>query len=163
MPKFNVKTLMFYGVMIGSVIVLFKAVTAYGETNLKAPPPIDGGYRINANNLPACLKTETLMLIVNQSGIYLGGSLLPVNPNEDIEISVDEKPSLDGRWQKNGLTLSGNMPHLSRCNSSQRVKIEGTIKDNILSGKISLNSDNQMVEFRGKREKIVKETKKQGH
>ena len=163
MRKFNVKTVMFYGAMIGSVIVLFKAVTAYGETNLKAPPPIDGGYRINANNLPECLKTETLMLIVNQSGIYLGGSLLPINQNGELEISVDEKPSLDGRWHKTGLTLSGTVPHLTRCKSSEKVKIEGIIKDNILTGKISLNSDNQMFEFRAKREKLVKETKKQGH
>ncbi|MEY3869199.1 MAG: hypothetical protein RLZZ338_3090 [Cyanobacteriota bacterium] len=163
MPKFNVKTVMFYGAMIGSVIVLFKAVTAYGETNLKAPPPIDGGYRLKGNHLPECLKTETLMLIVNQSGIYLGGSLLPVNQNGELEISVDEKPSLDGRWKKTGLSLSGNVPHLTRCNSSDKVKIEGTIKDNILTGKISLNSDNQIFEFRAKREKLVKETKNKGH
>jgi hypothetical protein len=163
MRKFNVKTLMFYGVMIGSVIVLFKAITAYGETNLKAPPSIEGGYRINANHLPECLKTETLMLIINQSGIYLGGSLLPINQNGELEISADEKPSLDGKLQKTGLTLSGNVPHLTSCKSSQKVKIEGIIKDNILTGKISLDSDNQMFEFSAKREKLVKETKKQGH
>ncbi len=163
MPKFNVKTIIFYGAMIGSVIVLFKAVTAYGETNLKAPPPIDGSYRINSDNLPGCLKNETLTLVINQSGIYLGGSLLPVNQNGELEIAADEKPSLDGRWQTNRLSLSGKMPHLTRCPSSQKVNIEGIIKDNILTGKISVNSENQEVNFSAKREKLVKESKKTRH
>jgi hypothetical protein len=37
MSHFNAKTLSFYGIAIGSVLLLFKTVSAYGETKLKAP------------------------------------------------------------------------------------------------------------------------------
>lgn len=62
---------------ISSVVVLFKVVTAYGETNLKAPPAIGGPYRISTQNLPGCLKANRLVLNIKQSSIYLFGSLLP--------------------------------------------------------------------------------------
>lgn len=55
MSHFNLKSLAFYGVAIGSVLVLFKTVTAYGESNLKAPDKIGGIYRLEAQNLPECI------------------------------------------------------------------------------------------------------------
>jgi hypothetical protein len=44
MSHFNVKSLIFYGTAICSVVTLFTIVTAYGEANLKASRPIDGDY-----------------------------------------------------------------------------------------------------------------------
>jgi hypothetical protein len=38
MKHVKCKTLAFYALTIVPVLVLFKAVTAYGESNLKAPP-----------------------------------------------------------------------------------------------------------------------------
>lgn len=35
---FSPKSLLFYGTMIGSVAILFRVVSGYGEANLKAPP-----------------------------------------------------------------------------------------------------------------------------
>ncbi|QFS47250.1 hypothetical protein GXM_04740 [Nostoc sphaeroides CCNUC1] len=53
MNHFNLKSLIFYGVAISSVLVLFKTVTVYGENNLKAPPAINGRYRLTlSENLP---------------------------------------------------------------------------------------------------------------
>ena len=53
----NFKLLAFYGVMTGLVIVLFKLVTAYGESSLNAPPNISGNYLLESQNLPDCLKS----------------------------------------------------------------------------------------------------------
>ena len=91
MSHFNLKSLAFYGIAISSVVVLFKVVTAYGETNLKAPPPIGGPYRISAQNLPGCLKADTLVLNIKQSGIYLFGSLLPAKTTAQIETVAEEQ------------------------------------------------------------------------
>ncbi|MBC6435921.1 hypothetical protein FM036_43120, partial [Nostoc sp. HG1] len=49
----------------------------YGENNLKAPPPINGLYRLTlSENLPNCEKSDTLTLKIQQSGIYLNASVL---------------------------------------------------------------------------------------
>ena len=75
MSHFNLKSLTFYGVMIGSVLVLFNIVSVYGESSLKAPPNIAGNYLLENLNLPDCLKSEKLSLTIAQSGIYLTGRL----------------------------------------------------------------------------------------
>lgn len=77
MPKLKFKTLAFYTTVISSVLLLFKIVTAYGENNLKAPIAISRRYRLtNLENLPNCQKPDTLMLNIQQSGMFLNGSLL---------------------------------------------------------------------------------------
>jgi hypothetical protein len=45
---------------------LFKAVTTYGESNLKAPAEISDRYRLMfADNLPNCEKLDDLMLNIS--------------------------------------------------------------------------------------------------
>lgn len=170
--KFNWKSLVFYTVAISSVAVLFKVVTAYGETNLKAPPPITGGYRFSAENLPGCLKSNKLLLQIQQSGIYLNASLLPVDGNVESEkIGAEEKPSLFGKWQNQKLLLSGSLPHVTACNQSVNqteggdnlVKIEGTVEGETLKGKISLSSTSEVVDFTAQKETPVKLEKKKEH
>ena len=73
---FNFKSLTFYGVAIGFVLILFNLVTRYGEANLKAPARIDGRYRLSIAQLPDCLKSADPVLTIQQSGIYLNGFLL---------------------------------------------------------------------------------------
>jgi hypothetical protein len=68
MNHLSLKSLAFYGVAIGSVALLFKVVSAYGETNLKAAPAIGGSYRFDAKSLPECLKSDSLVLTIEQSG-----------------------------------------------------------------------------------------------
>jgi hypothetical protein len=123
MSHFNLKSLTFYGVAISSVVILFKIVTVYGEKNLKAPPAIQGAYRIPTQHLSHCLKADELTLKLEQSGIYLSGFLLPSFAQNASPKNTDEKPSLSGKWQnKNAnVTLSGLVPGLNPCLSSHNA------------------------------------------
>ncbi|MCC5631116.1 hypothetical protein LC613_25260 [Nostoc sphaeroides CHAB 2801] len=113
MNHFNLKSLIFYGVAISSVLVLFKTVTVYGENNLKAPPAINGRYRLTlSENLPNWEKSDTLKLNIQQSGIYLNASVLRANPNAD----TDEKHSLAGIFRNQQLNLSGKVGKSILCN-----------------------------------------------
>ena len=118
MNHFNFKSLTFYGVAISSVLLLFKVVTAYGESNLKAPTPINGRYRlVLAENLPNCQKSaDSRMLIIQQSGIYVNGSLLPANTTAELSTTTKEKPSLTGILKNEQLSLSGKVPRAVICN-----------------------------------------------
>jgi hypothetical protein len=169
MPVFNLKLFTFYAVTITSVIVIFKAVTTYGETTLKAPPAISGRYRIEGEKLPGCLKNENILLSIQQSGIYLNGSLSPENPSGKLETKAEENPSLVGKWKNKKLMLSGTVPNLIACQTNSDhskdtgktlVKIEGVIEGKLLKGKISVSSVAEIVDFSSQQEAVVKEQKK---
>jgi hypothetical protein len=66
-----------------SLPYFLKFVTAYGETNLKAAPAIAGDYRFDAQNWPECLKSDSLVLTIEQSGVYLSGNLKSDNSPVD--------------------------------------------------------------------------------
>ena len=165
MSHFSLKSLSFYAVAIGSVVLLFNGVTAYGEANLKAPPKMDGRYRINAQNLPGCLKADALLLNIQQSGIYLNGSLLPAQKNTQLETLAAEKPSLNGQLSHPKLSLSGPVPWVPNCNNavsqadapgqSLSVKIQGLVQEETLTGQISLSSMPIVAEFTAGRENPV--------
>lgn len=155
MSHFNLKSLAFYGGAIGAVVVLFSVVTAYGKAHLNAPPAVTGRYRLNAQNLPGCLKAEALVLTIDQSGEYLHGSLLPGNTVE--KKATQKKLTLEGELQNQQLTLSGPVPQLTSCNKSvnsgdasprsSSVKIQGRLEGKILAGQIAVNSIPQPAEF----------------
>ena len=145
------KFLIFYGVTICSVVGLFQVVTAYGETNIKAPPPIEGMYKISATSLAQCLNTDTLILEIQQSGVYLNGLLLPESKDVPPEIAGNEKPSLLGNFENLKVNLSGNIAQLKPCNVSQ-VRIDAIWQDNNLKGTLYLNSLNQTINFTSARE-----------
>ena len=114
MHHFNFKSLAFYGVTIASVLLLFKVVTAYGESNLKAPPAINGRYRlVFSENLPICEKSDVLILDIQQSGIYLNGFLLPA----DAKTSETDN-HLTGRLTNQQLSLAGKVLQTTICNST---------------------------------------------
>lgn len=156
MSHFNLKSLSFYGIAIGSVVLLFKVVTAYGET-LKAPPPIDGIYRLNAQKLPKCLQSADLVLIIQQSGVYLNGVLLAIDKNSEKQntslssILAEENPSLNGRFQNQKIFLSGTTNKLDICAKQVQTKIEAVANSSSLSGKISLNFTSQPLNFTAKK------------
>lgn len=172
MSHFNLKSLTFYGVAIGAVVVLFKVVTAYGETNLKAPPSVGGSYRISAQNLPGCLKSDTLMLDIKQSGIYLFGSLLPEKTDVKTATVAEEKPSLTGRIRNQQLSLEGPVPWVIKCNqpigqadrsgsgSTILVKIQGVIKGKTIVGQVALSSTPAPAEFTAQREEPLEQPEK---
>jgi hypothetical protein len=93
MSHFNLKSLVFYGTMIGSVLILFKVVSNYGENSLKAPVNISGTYRFNEISINDCLKNKTLELIIQQSGRYLGGTLNLTNTSQTGISSVSPNPA----------------------------------------------------------------------
>jgi len=165
MSHFNLKSLTFYGVAIGSVVILFNVVTAYGKANLKAQPKIAGRYRISAENLPGCLKSDALLLNIKQSGIYLNGSILPAQKNTQLETLAEEKPSLNGELSHPKLSLSGSLPWVSSCNNAAvqadvsghplSVKIQGIVQGETLTGQITLSSMPMAAEFTAGRETPV--------
>ena len=162
MIRLNWKFLAFYSISIIAVVTLFRVVTAYAKANLKAPPPIDGSYLIDTQNLPDCLKSEPLVLNILQSGIYLNGSLLSGDTNKKHTTSSEKKSSLSGKLSNKQISLVGTVPWVSRCNQSAGagnqnwVQINGVIQRQTLTGKISLNSI-PGVEFMATKEKPKEE------
>ncbi|MBX9255093.1 hypothetical protein H1Q63_14285 [Desmonostoc muscorum CCALA 125] len=165
MNHFNFKSLAFYGVAISSVLLLFKAVTVYGESNLKAPPKVSDRYRLTlAENLPNCEKSDTLTLNIQQSGIYLNASILPANANDDI----DEKHSLTGILKNQQLNLSGKINRSILCNipDSQNDPLNSvTIQMQLaergsIPGQLTLNGIPQTLKFTAVPEKIEEKSHK---
>lgn len=162
MRHFNWKSLAFYGGAIAVVIVLFKAVTAYGNANLKAPLAIGGDYRLDAQTLPGCLKSDALLLHIQQSGIYLNGSLRSADGNTQLATAAQEKPSLTGQMNVDQLNLVGSVPFVRSCkNVAQQsdasphplsVKIQGVVNGETLTGQIALSSVPTAAEFTAQRE-----------
>ncbi|MCC5639424.1 hypothetical protein LC593_27095 [Nostoc sp. CHAB 5844] len=152
MNHLNVKSLTFYGVAIGSVLLLFKTVTAYGENNLKAPPVIDGRYRLTLDtNLPSCEKADSLVLNMQQSGIYLNASLLPVNLNADTEPQL----SLTGILENQQVSFSGKVDPEILChhsNSQNHVSQSATMQMQLIgqgnmTGQLTVDGIPQTIKF----------------
>ncbi|MBN3874576.1 MAG: hypothetical protein V7L00_18985 [Nostoc sp.] len=152
MNHFNFKSLAFYGVAIISVLLLFRTVSVYGENNLKAPPPVNGAYRLTlAENLPNCEKSDTLTLNIEQSGIYLNASVLPATANADI----DEKHSLTGIFKNKQLNLSGKVGRSILCNIPRpqndplnSVTIQMQLVDKgSMTGQLNINGILQTLKF----------------
>lgn len=142
---FNLKSLKLYGAMIGSVLVLFKAVTAYGETQLQAPQLVAGDYQIDLRSLPECLGTGNINLNLEQSGIYLFGNLLV----------KEQKIVLDGKLHDGLISLSGQANRIAECeisndpNTERGIEIEGRAQEKKFLGEIRWNSSPQNLQFTG--------------
>ena len=115
MKFFNLTSLTFYAGSIAAVVALFSFATSYGEAHLKAPTKLDGRYRIAAQNLPGCLKADALILTLQQSGLYLSGSLLNADETDKTLTASKKKPSLMGTLDRDQLTVSGVPSHLEAC------------------------------------------------
>lgn len=148
MNHFKPKSLIFYAVAIGSVVILFNRVTAYGNSHLKAAQNIEGRYPIKASNLPECLKSDSLALKLQQSGIYLVAALSKSQPNA--APSSQEKLSLTGERQGEKLSLAGPITERS-CPDDTRVAIAGSLNQETLSGQLTVNSE-PPVKFTARRQ-----------
>lgn len=135
MNHFHPKSLLFYGIMIGSVLILFRVTAAYGEKHLKAPPNINGRY-VSTQAPPGCPEASRLALTILQSGVFLHGSLqLQEAGNQPTTqpSASQAKPSLNGRWNQSQVVLSGRTEALATCtrtansSSSREVSIQGKI------------------------------------
>ncbi len=136
---FTPKSLAFYGVAIVAVVTLFSIVSAYGEANLKAPPRIDGSYEIADTELPKCLSSKPLTLLIQQSGIYLAGSLLPKDAAEQMLKSAEKRPLLNGHWRDNQLTLQGMVDLSPDCRDVAHIQATMTNAAPKATDQISLN------------------------
>jgi hypothetical protein len=152
MNHFSPKSLAFYGTMIGSVLVLFNIVSAYGEANLKAPPKVSGNYQLMSSDLPDCLRSENLTLAIEQSGRYIAGELslspqtiaTPENASPGVESSPEKKGTkenivLSGLMLSQPFTLSGKTALLGPCpaaTSLEEIHLQLQFQDKNLSGQL---------------------------
>ncbi|MDJ0736227.1 MAG: hypothetical protein QNJ47_19550 [Nostocaceae cyanobacterium] len=135
MKNLKIKFLALYGVSICSVVILFQVVTGYGERNLKAPPAIKGHYRLEfTEKLPNCDTMDTLILNIQQSGIYLHGILLPEETDTKVSATRKTKPSLTGKLSSEELSLSGKVPKTTLCdNALIETTANSNLEDNYLT------------------------------
>ncbi|CAN1213428.1 hypothetical protein TUMEXPCC7403_24695 [Tumidithrix helvetica PCC 7403] len=145
MSIFSPKLLAFYGFSTAGAIALFVGITNYGEKNLKAAPLLVGTYRIEAANLHGCLKERSLLLSIQQSGVYMSGILeieertpnnLPANKTE-----TKSKPSLTGNWQNQQLTLAGTVTKIKECDAQMPIMLKAELADKGLKGTIALSGE----------------------
>ena len=174
---FNFKSLTFYGVAIGSVLLLFNVVSAYGEAKIKAPAAIGGRYRLSlAQNLPTCSKSDALMLNIEQSGIYLNGFILAADT--DAQTTGEEKPSLTGQLSNQQLSLAGTLAISNLCTNpvsqpeatnrlknipSSSVKIQSQVEGENLEGTITLSGISKAIGFTAQREPVQPSEKSSSH
>lgn len=147
MNHLKFQSLAFYGVAIGSVLILFKVVTTYGEANVKAPAPIEGRYRLALEgSIPNCSPVSNLVLGIQQSGIYLNGFLSPAQISQDSSTAA-EKSSLTGALNNQQLLLSGKVP-TNLCSNpaawdANSVTIQAQIQKESLAGKLVLSASKE--------------------
>jgi len=137
-PKFHSKSLAFYGGSIIFVLLLFKVVTAYGETNLHAPPALISQYRLNLDQNLNCSQPNPLMLNIQQSGIYLNGSLSVAITETP---KIPEKPTLSGMLANRQLSLSGKVRKNVFCPSASANSQESVTIQSQLEGSGTLQGD----------------------
>jgi len=163
MSHFNFKSLAFYGGAIAVVVVLFETVTAYGETQLKAPPVIEGRYPISFVQKPSCLKSDPLVLTIQQSGSYLNASLSAANTNGKGATTAQEKPSLTGRLSNQQVSIAGTstichnavsqaQTTVPNDNQPSQVNIQGRLEGKNLEGKMTISSIPGDIGFTAQRE-----------
>lgn len=165
---FNVKSLSFYAIAIGSVLLLFNVVTAYGEKNLKAPQTIGGRYRLTFNKpLPGCSQVAPVMLQLDQSGVYINAALLkPVAQTQTM--SAEQKPTLTGLFNNRQINLAGGVANSVLCGFSQEsgdraTSITSKLDGKNLVGEIAVNGGAAKTPFTGEKVEIPNAAKSSGH
>ncbi len=126
--KFRFKSLAFYGGSIVFVLLLFKTVTYYGENHLHAPPALISQYRLNSDQKLNC-EQPPLMLNIQQSGIYVNGSLSVAMTETP---KIPGKPTLSGILTNRQLSLSGKVAKNVFCPSAsanQEVTIQSQLPE----------------------------------
>ena len=147
---FNLKSFIFYGTMIGSVVLLFKGVTAYGESQLKAPHSIGGDYAIKLENPPECLKKQNLVLKIEQSGVYIFAKLAlkKAEPHPD-------PINLQGRLENQQMILSGSLNPWFFCtpdsfSTANELTLKGSFQEKTLTGQLETQTLSNLIQFQAK-------------
>lgn len=138
------RELFFYICVISAVVALFAVVSHYGESNLRAVSSIQGVYQLTlstaaseATPITPCLnpigsQPQTTWLVVQQSGVFLNGSLLRLpnlsetspgtldpttNPKTAIAPIAKVRPTLTGTWNPDQLQLHGVLNPQQICSA----------------------------------------------
>jgi hypothetical protein len=130
---FHLQSVLFYSIALTSVVLLFRSVSLYGERHLQAPPDIDGRYLSN-ESLPGCPTTSRFVLDIQQSGIYLNGSMRSIEPSQDPSAAAppntsEERPSLSGLGQPQtaDASVDVSVDASQDASSSQHITLAGTV------------------------------------
>ena len=154
MANHRLNHLTFYGIAIGSVLALFKFVSTYGETQIKAPVNVNGVYELQSNNLPSCLAGQPLELDIEQSGVYLFGHLAL---NSD---KAPKKIPLSGNLEGNKVVMKGDLESICPDAKDPDVILKGEITDKTIVG--NLEAQALQGNFSGT-QKILPEKETGGH
>jgi hypothetical protein len=154
MNHFKPKSLAFYAIAIGSTVTLFQIVATYGERTLKAPSNVNGRY-ISTAAPPGCAEGDRLVLEIQQSGVYLNGSLRlqqETSPFPAAESSNETGLSLSGQWQQAQMALAGETDAFSSCGNSQSklstVTLQGqTQSEGLFVGQLNLENGTPLWQF----------------
>lgn len=84
------------------------------------------------------------MLNIQQSGIYLNGSLSSALNNTDLTFS-QQKPSLTGILTNQQLTLSGKVPHSLLCRIPEAKKGSYTHSQNLVTIQLQMLNKNNFA------------------
>lgn len=141
MDHFNPSHLKFYGIAIFSVGLLFTVVTAYGESNLKAPPKVSGLYEIDPKNLSDCLKSKPLQLTIQQSGLHVSGSLQSKSDRSEKKSTSEKSQTLKGRWQDGKFSIAGAVTDVEGCDRTQLLTITATLSGQKLEGNLAFSNN----------------------
>ena len=97
----------------------------------------------------------------------MSGNLRSGSSEADREKIAEETPSLHGKWETQGLSLSGAVPNLTGCSDStatgqnSSVKMRGIVEGESLKGKISLTDKAGATDFTAQKEAPPKPQKKE--
>ncbi len=164
---FNPKSLTFYAIAIGSVLLLFNVVTAYGESNLKAPKTIGGRYQLAlTNGLPVCPQAAPLMLQLDQSGTYINAAILKKAGQNSM--SAEEKLTLTGLFKEPQLSLAGNVDKSVLCGFTQEsgeraIAINSKVNGDKLVGEIAINGEATTTPFTAEKAAIPSASPSSSH
>lgn len=146
------KFFIFYLVSFLGAIILFNAITIYGETKIQAAPKIGGDYSLSTTL--SCLQDKNLTLKIDQSGLYLLADLLlqdqkeinlPMSgtmSHENISLSTKEAPKIK--------QLLTNCPQSVATGDS--LELQGTLENNNIFGKITVNGQESGIDFTAKKQ-----------
>lgn len=138
MSHFDRKSLIFYGVAISSVVALFSTVTRYGNAHLHPPVAIEGNYPLQIQPSASCPEPPALQLHLQQSGIFMNGSLIAASPEALSTGTANTPLTLDGRWHPPKLEMTGQLQKMQVCGQAvTQVAIAGTHDGNTLSGELT--------------------------
>ncbi|WP_164928613.1 hypothetical protein [Gloeobacter violaceus] len=135
--KANPKTVVLYLGMIGFIVLSFAAISSYGTTNLRAPQAIDGRYILAGPLVDRCF-AEPPLLVVGQSGSYLGADIVPADAKKNLLTrALKGNGLLHGQIDGGRMRLEGKAA-LGTCKAPQTLALEGAVTDGLLQGEIRL-------------------------